>query len=109
MVVLQKKRGMELAYGQEMTEHFADLYLNIDFYDEHQSVLTVGKVKEKTGRATGRMWRFSIVDYGANLHGIREIRKCPACFGKGYRGSGTTYKQCDMCHGHKYSDVEIDF
>lgn len=99
-VVLQKNRNNEFPEGGERAERYADVSLKIDPYGK-ESMLTIGKVKAPKSQATGRMWAFSIVDYGANLHNIREIVKCPKCFGKGYTGSQNAFKKCDVCNGLK--------
>jgi len=102
VAVLQKKKDAQLGYGAEFTEHMADLYLTVDQFGESESRLTVGKVKDSTGRTTGRMFAFSIVDYGANIHNIYEIVKCKPCYGRGYTNKGT----CDTCNGKKFISKE---
>ena len=104
VVVLQKNKTAEFGEGGERTERYADVSIKIDPYGEGESLLTLGKVKSPKDKATGRMWAFSIVDYGANLYHIREVVKCPKCWGKGYTGSGNNYKRCDSCHGLKFID-----
>lgn len=102
VVVLQKNKDAEFGEGGERTERYADVSLRIDSFDKDESLLTIGKVKSPKGQATGRMWAFSIVDYGANFDNIREVVQCHNCWGKGYKGSGSTYKKCDTCNGKKY-------
>lgn len=102
VAVLQKGEGVDLARGKDFTKDLADLYITIDFYGETESRLTVGKVKEPKARITGRSWAFRIVDSGANLHNIREIRKCYACWGRGYTKQG----RCDKCIGKGYIEIE---
>ena len=102
--VLQKNKGQEFAEGGQRSERYADVVLKIDPYSQLENMLTIGKVKAPKGRATGRTWAFTIVDYGANLHNIREIVKCTKCWGKGYTGSGNNYKKCEVCNGLKYVD-----
>jgi len=92
VIVLQKNRTSEYGEGGERTERFADVYMTIDPLG-YESKLTLGKVKANKTTATGRMWAFSVVDYGANLHNIREVKKCPNCFGKGWKNN----KPCDYC------------
>ncbi len=104
VMVLQKNKGAEFGEGGERTQRYADVELLIDEYGQHESMLTIGKVKAPKGKAKGRKWAFSIVDYGANLHGIREIVKCPKCWGKGYTGTANNYKRCDICNGLKFID-----
>ena len=103
---LQKanQRGKEWADGGEFSERFSDLYLTIDPFGKHESRLTVGKVKDPKKTITGRMWAFQIVDFGANLHAIREIVKCPRCYGKGWKRAGNTSIPCDECLQKGYVD-----
>lgn len=102
--VLQKNKGIEFAEGGQRSERHADLVLKIDHFGENESLLTLGKVKAPKGRTTGRMWAFSIVDYGANLENIREVVKCGTCFGKGYIRKGNENKRCPVCLGWKFVD-----
>ncbi len=104
VVVIQKNKTNEFGEGGERTERYADVYIKIDPFGENESMLTLGKVKAPKGRATGRMWAFSIVDYGANFHNIREIDKCTNCWGKGYTKVGNENKRCQVCEGMKYVD-----
>ncbi len=103
VAVLQKNRTAEFPEGGERAERYADVYMAIDPYG-NESMLTLGKVKAPKDKATGRMWAFSIVDYGANLYNIREIVKCPKCWGKGYLRSGNNNTRCSTCEGKKYID-----
>lgn len=102
-IVIQKNSSSEWGEGGERTERYADVYITIDPFG-NESILTLGKVKAPKSKATGRMWAFSIVDYGANLHGIREVVKCPKCWGKGYIRSGQNNVRCNTCDGKKYID-----
>jgi len=104
VAVIQKKKDVDYGEGGERTEWYADVSLKIDAFGEHQSLLTIGKVKAPKGRVEGRTWAFDIVDYGANLENIREVIKCTRCFGKGYVRSGQENKRCPMCLGMKYVD-----
>ena len=75
----------------------------------HKSFMCSGhflaiEVKAPKGRATGRTFTFMIVDYGANLHNIREVVKCRKCWGKGYIRSGQNNIRCQECDGKKYVD-----
>ncbi|KKL20925.1 hypothetical protein LCGC14_2450610 [marine sediment metagenome] len=101
VAVLQKKNDSDYGYGGEPTEHYADVYIKIDPYGETESRLTLGKVKEKKKRCTGRMWAFKIIDFGANLSDIREIEKCKVCWGKGWKNG----YPCDNCKKTGYIDV----
>ena len=104
VVVLQKNKGQEFAEGGQRSERYADVVLKVDPFGEGESLLTIGKVKAPKGRATGRTFAFGIVDYGANLHNIREVVKCRKCWGKGYIRSGQNNIRCDGCMGKKYID-----
>ena len=98
IIVLQKEESRELARGAGFTRDLADVYLTVDPFGQYESRLTIGKVKDAKGAATGRMWAFKIVDGGANLHDIRELKKCFMCYGKGYSKGG----ECAECHGLGY-------
>jgi hypothetical protein len=102
-LVLQKNPGAEWGEGGPRTERYADVYITVDSYG-NESMITLGKVKSPKGKATGRMWAFDIVDYGANLLHIREIVKCTKCWGKGYLRSGNNNVRCPLCQGKKYLD-----
>lgn len=102
IIVIQKGKGLEWGEGGERTERYADLYLTIDSYGEFESRLTVGRVKAPKGKISGRSWVFKIVDYGANLHDIREVRKCYKCYGRGYTKSG----DCEVCFGKGYVELK---
>uniref|UniRef100_A0A6M3LE76 Uncharacterized protein n=1 Tax=viral metagenome TaxID=1070528 RepID=A0A6M3LE76_9ZZZZ len=106
VVVLQKNKDQEYGEGGERTERYADVSIKIDAFGEGglESLLTMGKVKSPKGRATGRMWAFSVVDWGANLHNIREMVKCHTCWGKGYVRSGQNSIRCSSCNGKKYTE-----
>ena len=101
--VLQKNKTAENPEGGERAERYADIRLTIDPYGS-ESMLTLSRVKSPKGKAVGRMWAFDVVDYGANLHNIREIVKCTKCWGKGYIRSGQNSIRCDKCQGKKYTD-----
>jgi len=99
VLVLQKVRGRDWGDGGEFSERLSDVYFKIDPFGENESMLTVGKVKEPKGRITGRSWAFSIVDGGANLHNIRELKRCPKC-----RGAHSS-KNCPSCHGKGFVEL----
>jgi len=110
--VIQKNRATEFGEGGERTERYADIYITIDPFGEkgsQESLLTLGKVKSPKGKATGKTWVFSVVDYGANLHNIREVVKCTKCYGRGYVRSGQNNIRCSLCLGKKYIDNIPDF
>lgn len=103
VVVVQKNKGAEFAEGGQRSERYADLVLKIDRFGEHESMLTIGKVKAAKGKIpTGRMWAFEITDYGANFQNIREVIKCSKCWAKGYIKADQENKRCPVCQGKKY-------
>jgi hypothetical protein len=109
VIVLQKSRFSELAYGGQGTEHFTDFYITLDPYglpDDDSPIetrVTLGKVKDpKEGvRVGGRSWAFQIVDGGANLKNIREVIMCKKCKGK---GRFTTGGSCSDCYGNGWTE-----
>lgn len=98
VAVLQKNRTSEYGEGGEKTERFADVSLKIDPYGEDESMLTIGKVKASKCKASGRRWAFQIVNGGADLANIREVKLCRTCYGYG-KSFGNI---CDTCNGRKY-------
>jgi len=102
--VIQKNKDAEFGEGGERTQRYADVELRIDAFGEHESLLTIGKVKAPKKRATGRTWVFEVVDFGANFSRIREVTKCRVCWGKGYVKSGTNHTRCSACKGLKFVD-----
>ena len=102
IAVLQKKHGTNYAYGQEATEHYADVYMTIDQLGKFESMLTLGKVKDYKARVRGRTWGFEVVDNGANIMNIRELKPCPRCKGRGSNFGA----ECEPCLGKGYMDKE---
>ena len=100
VVVLQKNKGALNPEGGERAERYADIHLKIDPLG-NDSILTLGKVKASKGKATGRTWGFEIVDYGANLYNIREMKRCPRCYGKGWKNN----LPCDECRKMGYVNL----
>jgi len=107
IAVLQKNKNAEFAEGGQRSERYADLVLKVDSFGKDESMLTIGKVKAAKSRATGRMFAFTISNYGANLENIREVVKCPTCWGKGYVRSGQENKRCSFCLGLKFVDKQV--
>jgi len=99
IVVLQKGDG-DMARGGQFTKDFTDCELLIDKLTEHESMLTIGKVKEYTKPVIGRKFAFGIVS-GVKIINLREIVKCKSCHGAGYKGG----KECEVCQGKKYVDM----
>lgn len=106
VAVTQKNKDAEFGEGGERSERYADVVLKIDSFGKDDSLLTIGRVKAPKGRATGRTFAFKIVDYGANLHDIREVVRCHKCWGRGYVRSGQNNIRCDACQGKKFVDRE---
>jgi hypothetical protein len=102
VVVLQKNKNNENPEGGERAERYADVHIKIDPYTKSESMITLGKVKAPIGSATGRTWAFEIIDYGANLLNIREIVKCPTCYGKKWKGPSNNRTPCDACNRTGY-------
>jgi len=47
------------------------------------------------------MWGFEVIEGGTQFHQIREIIKCPKCWGRGHSVSGG---ECPECNGLGYID-----
>ena len=92
-----------MARGGQFTKDFIDCELLIDKFTEYESMLTIGKVKEYTAPVMGRKFAFGI-SHGVKIIKFREIVKCPACFGKGWKRSGQSSKPCDECNKTGYID-----
>ena len=107
VAVLQKHKGAEYGEGGERTERYADVYLKIDPFGESESLLTIGKVKSPKGKIFNRGWVFSVVDSGANIYNIREVKKCDNCFGKGWR-HGVPCSACDKLGWIEKGAIKID-
>lgn len=102
IIVLQKGEG-DMARGGQFTKDFIDCELLIDKFTEYESMLTIGKVKEYTAPVMGRKFAFGI-GRGVRILNFREIVKCPACFGKGWKRAGQSSKPCDECNKTGYID-----
>jgi len=103
IVVLQKGEGATASRGGQFTKDFTDCELLIDKFTEHESMLTVGKVKEYTKPVIGRKFAFGI-SKGVKILNFREISKCPQCHGKGWKGVGSNNAPCDTCGRTGYID-----
>ncbi|KKK87051.1 hypothetical protein LCGC14_2757120, partial [marine sediment metagenome] len=102
VIVLQKGEG-DMARGGQFTKDFIDCELLIDKFSEHESMLTIGKVKEYTSPVMGRKFAFGI-HQGVKIVNFREIVKCPQCYGKGWKKSGNSSVPCDSCLKMGYID-----
>ncbi len=103
IVVLQKGDG-DMARGGQFTKDFTSCELLIDKFTDHESILTIGKVKEHTAPVMGRTFVFGIRD-GVKIVDFREVEKCPACYGKKWKKSGNTSIPCDSCDKTGYVDM----
>ncbi len=98
VVSLQKGAGATQAVGGHFTEDSADVYITMQ--DGH---LTLKKVKEwSMPNPNGTMWAYDIIEGGTQFSNIREVKKCPNCWGSGHKGAG----ECDRCHGKGVIDKE---
>jgi len=100
-VVVLQKGGGDMARGGQFTKDFIDCELLIDKFTEHESMLTIGKVKECTAPVMGRTFAFGIIR-GVKIVDFREIVKCPQCWGKGWKRSGNSNIPCDECNRTGY-------
>ena len=104
ILAIQKAEGVGAGRGGQFTRDFADVEILLDEYGEHEVLLTMGKVKESKQRVTGRNFAFGI-EKGVKIINFRELEKCKACGGKGYRGPNT----CGNCNGMKFKDKAVEF
>lgn len=102
--VIQKNKDAEFGEGGERTERYADVSLRIDSFGNHESLLTLGKIKSPKVKASGRTWVFEVVDFGANFANIREVVMCLNCYGKGWKKISGTSTPCPTCHKTGYID-----
>ncbi len=100
IIALQKNEGNTAGRGGAPTRDFADLELLVDKFGKSDVLLTIGKVKEYKNPIIGKTYVYSIVDQGVKIVGFREVKKCPVCWGKGYKGD----KECPTCLGKKFID-----
>ena len=96
IAVIQKNEDSSHGRGGAMTRDFADLELLIDKHGDYESRITVGKVKEYTTWVTGRSWAYEIHE-GVKLKNVREVVKCPTCYGKKWKKMGNSSVPCDVC------------
>jgi hypothetical protein len=96
VIALQKNQAKGLGEGGDFSVRLASLYLTMDF-----EKLTVVKAKEYEGtNPNNKTYGFNIVDGGCKFHRIREIKKCPKCYGSGHTKAGA----CEECIGTGYID-----
>lgn len=101
IIAIQKAEGTTAGRGGQFTKDFADVEMLLDGYGEDEIKLTMGKVKESKNKVSGRVFAFGIED-GVKITDFRELKKCTACYGKGWRG----VKQCDDCKGTGYLEKD---
>ena len=98
IAVIQKAESATAGRGGQFTKDFADCELLIDRFSDTETLLTIGKVKEYTKPVIGKTFAFSI-SQGVKIINFREVKRCTACNGKGFKGNG---QRCDECNGNKY-------
>lgn len=99
IIALQKGDEATAGRGGQFTKDFTDCELLIDKMGRNESLLTVGKVKEHNEPVSGRAFAFGIRK-GVGIVSFREVKKCHACYGRGYTKSG----ECETCYGTGYVD-----
>lgn len=104
IVVLQKNPGTDYGRGGNPSKDFVDAEILLDPYgdDPNMTMLTVGTVKETKNPVMGRKFVYKIRD-GVKITDFREIVKCGACYGKGWRGTSP----CQNCNKLGYIDKRI--
>ena len=95
IIAIQKAAGAEAGRGGQFTKDFADVEILLDRMPETEKdiLLTLGKVKESKGALKSKNFTYGIED-GVKIINFRPIKKCGACFGKGWRYQ----KPCDACN-----------
>ncbi len=96
IAAIQKAEGALAGRGGQFTKDFADLEILVDRMSDTETLLTIGKCKESITRVTGRSWAYSIFQ-GVKLMNVREVIKCPDCFGKGWKKFGMANQPCPRC------------
>jgi len=101
IIALQKGENASAGRGGQFTKDFADVEILLDEYGSHETMITLGKVKESKRRVSGRHYAFGISE-GVKIIGLRELKRCKACYGKGWRG----VKPCDECNQTGWVDTQ---
>lgn len=108
IAALQKGEGATNPRGGQFARDFSDLELLLDGYGESSDeiLMTVKGVKEPKGksRIVGKTFAYQIVEGGTQIYNFREVKRCPACHGTGYKGGGT----CGVCKGKKFEE-QVEF
>jgi len=100
VAVIQKSSGSSSGRGGQFTKDFTDLEILLDPLPESsvdEVLLTLGKIKESRARVMGRSFAYGIRN-GVKIINLREVYKCKACFGKGWRYQ----KPCTECNRSGY-------
>lgn len=100
IIAIQKAGGAESGRGGQFTKDFTDCELLIDKLGSHETLLTIGKVKEYTKSVIGKTYGFGI-SQGVKIINFREVKKCFNCHASGYKAG----KPCEICNQTKYVDV----
>jgi hypothetical protein len=104
-VMIQKNSGTDWGDGGIKSAKWADVYLTISHNKEKNFTrLNVQKAKEWIGNhdPNGKVYGFEIVNYGSQLANIREVKRCPKCWGS---GRDKQNNECYNCAGIGYLDV----
>ncbi len=100
IVAIQKSEFAEAGRGGQFTRDFADCELLLGpLGDTQEALLKIGKVKEPKRRVMGRTFAYGM-ENGVHIVNFREVVKCKACWGKGWRMN----KPCDNCNRMGYID-----
>jgi hypothetical protein len=105
VVCIQKNSDKDYGDGGIKSAKWADLYLSLSYNREKNFTrLEVMKAKEWIGNSdpNGKSYGFEIIDYGAQLSNIREVKKCVKCWGHGKDKKGD---DCGACYGIGWIDM----
>ena len=102
IVALQKGEGVNNARGGQFVRDFSDVELLLDSFGDNEDnvLLTVRGAKEKHKPIVGKTYAYTLTHSGTRIVDFREVKRCTACYGKGYNTRGT----CDSCQGTGYNN-----
>jgi len=102
IIALQKGEGAVNPRGGQFVRDFSDVEILLDGYGDNDDdvLLTLKGAKEKHKPIVGKTYAYRIGDSGTKIFNFREVKKCPTCYGKGYKSNG----KCDTCYGTGYQD-----